>query len=101
MVPDHRRRIGHYPGYRLGRTAGPLLCPRNSGLAFGERYLPARLARTVVAGLPHHATQRGNRRETIFFEDGDQEVYQDLLAGRFGTGSCEEIDIGSSLLMRL
>ncbi len=40
----------------------------------------ARLARTVVSGLPHHVTQRGNRREAIFFEDGDQEVYRDLLA---------------------
>ena len=40
----------------------------------------ARLARTVVAGLPHHVTSRGNRREAIFFEDGDQEVYRDLLA---------------------
>lgn len=25
-------------------------------------------------------TQRGNRREPIFFEDGDQAVYRDLLA---------------------
>ena len=25
-------------------------------------------------------TQRGNRREAIFFEDGDQEIYRDLLA---------------------
>jgi hypothetical protein len=25
-------------------------------------------------------TQRGNRREPIFFEDGDLEVYRDLLA---------------------
>jgi hypothetical protein len=33
----------------------------------------ARLARPVVAGLPHHVTQRGNRREPIFFEGGDQE----------------------------
>ena len=33
-----------------------------------------------VVGLPHHVTQRGNRREAIFFEDGDQEVYRDLLA---------------------
>ena len=38
-----------------------------------------RLARMVVSGLPHHVTQRGNRREPIFFEDGDQEVYRDLL----------------------
>jgi putative transposase len=39
-----------------------------------------RLARIVVAGLPHHVTQRGNRREAIFFEDGDHEIYRDLLA---------------------
>ena len=40
----------------------------------------ARLARMVVAGIPHHVTQRGNRREPIFFEDGDQDIYRDLLA---------------------
>jgi putative transposase len=39
-----------------------------------------RLARMVVPGLPHHVTQRGNRREAIFFEDGDQEIYCDMLA---------------------
>ncbi len=50
--------------------------------SFGDRvstflliFPMARLARTVIAGLPHHVTQRGNRREAIFFEDGDQEVY--------------------------
>jgi putative transposase len=40
----------------------------------------ARLARIVVPGSPHHVTQRGNRREPIFFEPGDQEIYRDLLA---------------------
>ena len=40
----------------------------------------ARLARIVVPGLPHHVRRRGNRREAIFFEDGDHEVYLDLLA---------------------
>ena len=39
-----------------------------------------RLARLVVPGLPHHVTQRGNRREAIVFEDGDHEIYRDLLA---------------------
>jgi hypothetical protein len=34
----------------------------------------ARLARIVVAGPPHHVTQHGNRREAIFFEDGDHET---------------------------
>ena len=40
----------------------------------------ARHARIIVPGFPHHVTQRGNRRQPIFFEDGDQEVYRDLLA---------------------
>jgi REP element-mobilizing transposase RayT len=40
----------------------------------------ARLPRIVIPGLPHHVTQRGNRREAIFFEDGDQEIYL-LLVG--------------------
>jgi putative transposase len=36
-----------------------------------------RLARMIVPGLPHHVTQRGNRREAMFFKDGDQEIYRD------------------------
>jgi len=40
----------------------------------------ARPARIVVPGLAHHVTQRGNRREATFFEDGDHEIYLDLLA---------------------
>jgi putative transposase len=39
----------------------------------------ARLARIVIPGLAHHVTQRGNQREAIFFEEGDQEIYLDLL----------------------
>ena len=39
-----------------------------------------RQARIVVPDLPHHVTQRGNRRAPIFFEPGDQAVYLDLLA---------------------
>ena len=39
-----------------------------------------RLRRIVVPHAAHHVTQRGNRREPIFFEDGDQEIYCDLLA---------------------
>jgi putative transposase len=40
----------------------------------------ARLARIVAPGCPHHVTARGNRREPIFFEDGDQDIYGDILA---------------------
>jgi putative transposase len=34
----------------------------------------------VLPGIPHHVTQRGNRRERTFFEDGDYALYLDLLA---------------------
>ena len=40
----------------------------------------ARLARLVIPGLPYHVTQRGNRRGTTFFEDGDYAAYRELLA---------------------
>ena len=40
----------------------------------------ARIARFVVPGLPHHVTQRGNRRERVFFSDDDYALYRDLLA---------------------
>ncbi len=40
----------------------------------------ARLARIVVPDPPRHVTARGNRREPIFFEAGDEEIYLDLLA---------------------
>jgi putative transposase len=33
----------------------------------------------VLPGIPHHVTQRGNRRERTFFEDGDYALYRDLL----------------------
>ena len=41
----------------------------------------ARLARAVAAGVPHHVTQRGNRRQPTFFGDADYELYRELLAG--------------------
>jgi len=39
----------------------------------------ARLARTVVPGLPHHVTQRGNGRQQVFFTDDDYRSYRRLL----------------------
>ncbi|MFP6729383.1 MAG: transposase [Alphaproteobacteria bacterium] len=39
-----------------------------------------RIARIVVPGLPHHVTQRGNRRQDSFFRDEDYRAYQDLMA---------------------
>lgn len=34
-----------------------------------------RSARRVFAGIPHHVTQRGNRKEDIFFQNGDRAIY--------------------------
>jgi putative transposase len=39
-----------------------------------------RLARIVVPDLPHHVTQRGNRRQQTFFSDADYALYRVLLA---------------------
>ena len=40
----------------------------------------ARLSRLVLPGHPHHVTQRGNRKERVFFEEGDYLLYIDLLS---------------------
>ena len=40
----------------------------------------ARIARVVVPGLPHHVTQRGNRREPVFFGAEDYRLYRRLIA---------------------
>ena len=37
------------------------------------------LSRTVCARVPHHITQRGNRREAVFFSDDDRTVYLNWL----------------------
>ena len=39
-----------------------------------------RLARVVVPDLPHHVTQRGNRRQRTFFGDHDYGLYRAILA---------------------
>jgi len=39
----------------------------------------ARLARVVIPGLPHHVTQRGNRRQQTFFNDADYAAYLELM----------------------
>jgi putative transposase len=39
----------------------------------------ARIARVVLPGCWHHVTQRGNRAQTVFFDDDDRRLYLDLL----------------------
>lgn len=40
----------------------------------------ARLARIVIPDVPHHVTQRGNRRQPVFFEEADYAAYVELVA---------------------
>ena len=40
----------------------------------------ARIARVIVPGVPHHITQRGNRRMRTFFERGDYAEYVRLMS---------------------
>jgi putative transposase len=40
----------------------------------------ARIARVVAPGMPHHVTQRGNRRQQTFFNDDDYRSYQALMS---------------------
>jgi len=50
----------------------------------------AGIARIVVPGVPHHVTQRGNRRERVFFNDDDYRVYLSLV-GRAARAAGVEI----------
>ena len=49
----------------------------------------ARLPRLVVPGLPHHVTQRGNRRLQTFFDDDDYALYKHLLGEAAGKAGSE------------
>ncbi|MDD2737106.1 MAG: transposase [Desulfuromonadaceae bacterium] len=40
-----------------------------------------RIARVIATGYPHHITQRGNNRATVFFDDEDRQTYLKLLVG--------------------
>ena len=40
----------------------------------------ARIARVVVPNYPHHVTQRGNRRQRVFFSSEDYQYYIQLMA---------------------
>jgi len=47
----------------------------------------ARIARITIPGVPHHVTQRGNRKQNVFFSDADRRLYLQIIkeqALRFG-----------------
>jgi putative transposase len=39
-----------------------------------------RISRAIAVGYPHHVTQRGNYRQTVFAETADYVQYLDFLA---------------------
>lgn len=41
-----------------------------------------RLARVVAPGVPHHVTQRGNRRQQTFFREEAYKLYLEIMAER-------------------
>lgn len=68
---------------RLARSTADLLgIPGTQYLiALGPRPLCGDpMARLVLPGIPHHVTQRGNRRLPVFFGDDDRRAYLDLIA---------------------
>lgn len=79
LASGRRRSAGERRGQLI------LSLPRNAQLARKDYSLincdhGALASRIVVPGHPHHVTQRGNRREPIFFEAGDEKRYLHLLA---------------------
>ncbi len=49
----------------------------------------ARIARVVAPNIPHHITQRGNRRQQVFFKDQDYQTYLELIARFCGRNGVE------------
>ena len=49
----------------------------------------ARIGRIVIPGFSHHVTQRGNRRQPVFFDPSDDALCRDLLAERCRKASVE------------
>ena len=56
----------------------------------------ARMARVVVPGCWHHITQRGNRRQSVFFDDTDRALYLRWLTRNCASAS---VDIAGYCLM--
>ena len=54
------------------------------------------MGRVVVPGVPHHVTQRGNRRQQTFYGESDYALYRNLLA-RFC--HCRNLEILAYCLM--
>jgi len=63
---------------------------------FGNARITARIAHLVVPGIPHHVTQRCNRRERTFSGDADYRLYRDWLG--IGGGEGRRCDLAYCLM---
>ena len=50
----------------------------------------ARIARTVLPGVPQHLTQHGNRRQQTLFTQSDERTYVALLGSVYGRNGPDE-----------
>jgi putative transposase len=55
-----------------------------------------RIARVIVPNIPHHVTQRGNRRQPTFFYEDDYAQYLQLMAQYLGE---REVEVWAYCLM--
>ena len=75
--------LGQFPGKRGRRPflaiyqrliENRIICILNVFI-YGKGVPMPRLARVVFSGVPHHITQRGNRRQDTFFDDDGRIAY--------------------------
>jgi putative transposase len=57
-----------------------------------------RIGRIVIPGFPHHVTQRGNRRQQVFFDPSDDALYRDLLAEHCRKASVEAEKLAGAVM---
>lgn len=53
-----------------------------------------RNARCVVAGLPYHVTQRGTKRQRVFYSPTDYKIYLSLVQEQLGDAECRVLAYG-------
>ena len=72
-----------FPAHQTGITVTLYSTPilRHAARSRGFEFPPWPV-RSLLRLFPHHLTQRGNRRERVFFGDDDYELYRDLLASQ-------------------
>lgn len=86
VLPQEKTRVGWViPCARICRGSVEIRDTPLFSVAkpFPPRYndVMPRIARIIAPGYPHHITQRGNNRATVFFDDEDRQTYLKLLSG--------------------